>query len=130
MNFALRFLAVVAVLLGGAGLAVAAERVALVIGNGSYEGVSTLANPVNDAQDIAAKLKELGFSVVEGYDLGKRAMEEKIGEFSDRLEGSDAAVLYYAGHGIAVQKRNFIVPISMRPPNSSSNRSRLTTLPS
>ena len=117
-------------LFGGAGLAVAAERVALVIGNGSYEGVSTLANPVNDAQDIAAKLKELGFSVVEGYDLGKRAMEEKVGEFSDRLEGSDAAVLYYAGHGIAVQKRNFIVPISMRPPNSSSNRSRLTTSPS
>ncbi len=75
-------------------------------------GRGPLANPVNDATDIAAKLRELGFDVVEGQNLGKREMEQKIGEFSDRLEGAEAAVLlYYAGHGIAVAGRNFVVPV-------------------
>ena len=61
-------------------------------------------------EDIAARLRDLGFTVVEGYDLGKRDMEQKIGEFSDRLDGAEAGVFYYAGHGISVGGRNFIVP--------------------
>ena len=111
MWMALRLLALGVAFLFGMQAALAGARVALVIGNGSYEGTTKLANPVNDASDIAAKLKQLGFTVVEGYDLGKRQMEEKIGEFSDRLEGADAGVLYYAGHGIAVAGRNYIVPV-------------------
>jgi hypothetical protein len=110
MRLTIRLLSILAVLLWSAGAGYSAGRVALVIGNGSYEGATKLANPVNDAEDVAAKLKELGFLVVEGYDLGKREMEQKIGEFSDRLEGADAGVFYYAGHGIAVSGRNFIVP--------------------
>ncbi len=110
MGPALRLLIVAALLLLGSGEVLAA-RVALVIGNGQYEGVAPLTNPVNDAGDIAAELRRLGFEVIEGYDLGKRAMEEKIGDFSDRLAGAEAGVLYYAGHGIAVSGRNFIVPV-------------------
>lgn len=111
MWMAARFLAVCILLVMQAGASSAAPRVALVIGNGNYEGAAPLDNPVNDATDIAAKLRELGFEVVEGQDLGKREMEQKIGEFSDRLEGAEAAVLYYAGHGIAVAGRNFVVPV-------------------
>ncbi len=111
MWMAIRTLALFLLLLMPAGTPAAAPRVALVIGNGSYEGAAPLANPVNDATDIAAKLRELGFDVVEGQNLGKREMEQKIGEFSDRLEGAEAAVLYYAGHGIAVAGRNFVVPV-------------------
>ena len=59
------------------------RRVALVIGNGTYDEAGALANPVNDALDIAAKLRTIGFQVIEGHDLGKRALERKIGEFSD-----------------------------------------------
>ncbi|MGE3831761.1 MAG: caspase family protein, partial [Parvibaculaceae bacterium] len=56
------------------------QRVALVIGNGTYQNAGTLANPVNDALDMAAKLSALGFKVIEGHDLGKRDLETKIGE--------------------------------------------------
>lgn len=106
-----RLLLAVAALLFGAQAVLAASRVALVIGNGDYADSTKLANPVNDASDIAAKLRDLGFIVVEGQNLGKRDMEQKIGDFSDRLEGSEAAVFYYAGHGISAGGRNFIVPV-------------------
>ena len=91
-----------------------AGRVALVIGNGDYAVAGTLANPVNDAEDVAAKLRSIGFTVVDGYNLGKRELEQKIGEFADALEGADAGLFYYAGHGIAVDGRNFIVPTDAR----------------
>ncbi|WP_442578772.1 caspase family protein [Mesorhizobium sp. ASY16-5R] len=87
------------------------RRVALVIGNGTYENAGTLANPVNDAADIAAKLREVGFEVVEGHDLGKRDLERKIGDFSDALQGADTGLFFYAGHGLQVDGRNFIVPV-------------------
>jgi hypothetical protein len=85
-------------------------RVALVIGNGDYAAAGTLANPVNDAEDIAAKLRAMGFTVVDGYNLDKRDLEQKIGEFADALDGADAGLFYYAGHGIAVDGHNYIVP--------------------
>ncbi len=110
MRLLARILAMVIVAFGTAAGAAAAGRVALVIGNAQYQGVTQLANPVNDAEDIAAKPRGLGFTVVDGYDLGKREMERKIGEFSDQLEGAEAGILYYAGHGISVAGRNFIVP--------------------
>ncbi|MER8382404.1 caspase domain-containing protein [Mesorhizobium sp. M0815] len=91
-----------------------ARRVALVVGNGSYAKAGTLANPVNDALDIADKLRAIGFEVIEGNDLGKRELERKIGEFSDALQGAGAGLFYYAGHGLQVDGRNFIVPVDAR----------------
>jgi uncharacterized caspase-like protein len=102
------FLALTLVVLAGS--EAMAKRVALVIGNADYQGTTKLANPVNDAQDLAAKFRQLGFDVVEGYDLKKRDMEEKIGEFADQLAGAETGLFYYAGHGIAVGGRNFAVP--------------------
>jgi len=90
------------------------RRVALVIGNGTYEDAGALANPVNDALDIAAKLRNIGFEVFEGHDLGKRELERKIGEFSDALDGAGTALFFYAGHGLQVDGRNFIVPVDAR----------------
>lgn len=75
-----------------------ARRVALVVGNGTYAEAGTLANPVNDALDIADKLRSI--EVIEGNDLGKRALERSIGEFSDALEGAGVGLFYYAGHGL------------------------------
>lgn len=91
-----------------------ARRVALVIGNGSYAEAGTLANPVNDALDIADKLRSIGFEVIEGNDLGKRELERSIGEFSDALEGAGVGLFYYAGHGLQVDGRNYIVPVDAR----------------
>jgi uncharacterized caspase-like protein len=90
------------------------RRVALVIGNGTYDQAGTLANPVNDALDIADKLRAIGFDVIEGNDLGKRELERKIGEFSDALDGAGVGLFYYAGHGLQVEGRNFIVPVDAK----------------
>ena len=105
---------VVAAILFLAMPAAQAARLALVIGNGRYQHASPLANPVNDARDVAAKLRLMGYDVVEGYDLGKRAMEEKIGRFASRLDGAEAGVLYFAGHGIAVNGQSFLLPVDAR----------------
>jgi uncharacterized caspase-like protein len=90
------------------------RRVALVIGNGTYSEAGTLANPVNDALDIADKLRSIGFEVIEGNDLGKRELERSIGEFSDALAGAGVGLFYYAGHGLQVDGRNYIVPVDAR----------------
>src|SRR6202008_3628310 len=84
------------------------------IGNGTYEEAGTLANPVNDAADMAAELRRLGFEVVEGENLGKRDLERKVGTFSDALAGADVGLFFYAGHGLQVDGRNLIVPVDAR----------------
>jgi uncharacterized caspase-like protein len=60
------------------------QRVALVIGNAAYENVPPLANPSNDATDMANKLRGLGFDVIEGIDLAKRDMEKRIQAFAEQ----------------------------------------------
>ena len=102
----------VLVLLFAANTAMAGKRVALVIGNAKYTYAGTLADPVNDASDMAAALKGVGFTVVEGYDLDKPALERKIREFASvLLSGADTGVFFYAGHGLQVAGANYIVPV-------------------
>jgi uncharacterized caspase-like protein len=100
-----------AALLASIAPAAADKRVALVIGNSAYENVPRLTNPSNDASDVAAKLKALGFEVVEGIDLGKRDMEKRIRAFAEALNGADVGLFYYAGHGLQVDQRNFLAPV-------------------
>ena len=91
--------------------ALAEKPVALVIGNSKYVHAGTLANPVNDASDMAAVLKALRFTVIEGYDLEKAGIEKKIREFAAALPGAEAGVFFYAGHGLQVSGVNYIVPV-------------------
>ena len=97
----------------------AQERVALVIGNGGYHKeprIAPLDNPVNDASDIAAALRRMGFSVITGIDLDKRDMELRIREFSDKLkqDTTKVALFYYAGHGVQVADKNYLLPVDAR----------------
>ena len=94
-----------------AGPAQAEKRLALVVGNAAYVHAAPLANPVNDAQDIAATLKEAGFEVIVGLDLDKRGFDLKVRDFARALGQADVAVLFYAGHGLQVGGRNFLVPV-------------------
>ncbi len=87
------------------------KRVALVIGNSSYQ-YSPLANPVNDAQDMAAILKLLGFDVEVRLDLDRKTMREAIRDFGERLKKTDIGLFYYAGHGVQIKGRNYLIPIS------------------
>jgi uncharacterized caspase-like protein len=92
----------------------ATARVALVIGNGAYQHTAPLSNPANDAGDMAATLRELGFTVIEGIDLTKRALELKTREFAGHLAGAETAVLFYAGHGLSVGGVNYLIPVDAR----------------
>jgi tetratricopeptide (TPR) repeat protein len=92
----------------------AGRRVALVIGNAKYRYATQLANPSNDAADIAQALRKLGFDVVEGRDLDKHAMEDRIREFGRKVERADLALLFYAGHGMQVGGKNYLVPIDAK----------------
>jgi uncharacterized caspase-like protein len=93
------------------GPAAAENRVALVIGNSAYEHAVPLLNPVNDAKEMAAALKEVGVEVILGLNVDKRGLDGKVREFSRALLSADAGILFYAGHGLQVGQRNFLVPI-------------------
>ncbi len=88
--------------------------VALVIGNAKYAHAGELANPKNDADDVATAFEAIGYRVIKGIDLDKREMERTIGEFARALQNADAGVLFYAGHGIQVEGRNYLVPVDAR----------------
>jgi hypothetical protein len=92
----------------------AEKRAALVIGNSQYVNAPPLANPKNDATDVAAALNSLGFDVILGLDLDKRGFEERAREFATLLESAEAGLLFYAGHGLQVAGQNFLVPIDAR----------------
>jgi caspase domain-containing protein/putative peptidoglycan binding protein len=86
------------------------KRVALVIGNGAYQSAIRLDNAVFDAKAVAESFRKLGFQVVDGYDLDINQMRSKVSEFSGALTDSKSAVIYYAGHGIAVDDENYLIP--------------------
>lgn len=90
------------------------KRVALVVGNAAYVNASPLPNPVNDATEIAKALTEAGFQVIVGLDLDKPAFDGKVREFASALDGADVAVFFYAGHGLQVAGRNYLVPVDAK----------------
>jgi tetratricopeptide (TPR) repeat protein len=93
----------------------ASRRVALVIGNSDYEAAPTLPNPVRDAGAVADSLRKVGFSeVIVADDLTKSAMERALIDFSDKAQGADWAVIYYAGHGMEFDGRNYLIPVDAR----------------
>ena len=92
----------------------AAPRVALVIGNASYEHAPALANPLNDAADMGAALERLGFAVTRLENGSDAEMRRGLNEFRRAASASEVAVVFYAGHGIEVDGRNFLVPVDAR----------------
>ena len=94
--------------------ALAAQRVALVIGNATYAHAPLLANPLNDATDIGAALDRLGFSVTTIENADYAALRRGLLEFQQVASVSEMAVVFYAGHGIEVDQRNFLVPVDAR----------------
>lgn len=110
-NARLHFIGLLAVLLIGLPSgSIAGEKVALIIGNSAYEN-SPLDNPVNDAADMGGKLRSLGFKVEVYTDLDRKSMRQAIREFGEKLKKSQVGLFYYAGHGIQVKGRNYLIPI-------------------
>src|SRR5712672_765810 len=87
------------------------RRIAFVVGNGAYKNVAALPNPPIDAKAMAAALRNVGFDVVEGSNLTRDKMTEKLLDFGKKAEGADVALFFYAGHGIAVNGSNYLLPV-------------------
>ncbi len=87
------------------------KRVALVIGNGDYKK-GKLKNPPNDARAMTAALREVGFDTTEVIDADKVRVQRAIRDFGKRLkETAGVGLFYYAGHGVQVQGKNYLIPI-------------------
>src|SRR5450631_4238742 len=84
-------------MLASSNVAKAERRVAFVVGNGAYKNVAPLPNPPVDAKAMAGLLRNVGFEVVEGTDLTRDKMTEKLLEFGKKAQGADVAVFFYAG---------------------------------
>jgi uncharacterized caspase-like protein len=93
-----------------ASLAAAGSRVALVIGNANYK-VGALKNPVNDAKAVATSLRSLGFEVTHRENASLREMLEAFQQFSMHSKSADVRVVYYAGHGVQLKGRNYLLPV-------------------
>jgi hypothetical protein len=87
------------------------KRVALVIGNAKYQGAPSLRNPVNDAKAMSDSLSELGFEVIEATDATQKEMNRAITSFGSKLSPETVALFFYAGHGLQVKGRNYIIPV-------------------
>jgi formylglycine-generating enzyme required for sulfatase activity len=92
--------------------ATASTRTALVIGNSAYR-TSPLSNPTNDAMDMAATLKKLGFDVIVKTNADKRDMLNAIDLFNQKLRRSDTGLFFFAGHGMQIRGSNYLIPVDV-----------------
>jgi hypothetical protein len=93
----------------------AEKRIALVIGNSDYRSVAFLPNPRRDAKAVADTLREIGFDEVKlEMDLGRDAMVRALRVFREEADKADWAMIYFAGHGIEINRVNYLVPTDAR----------------
>jgi tetratricopeptide (TPR) repeat protein len=98
----------------GTASAAAGIRLALVIGNGAYVNATALTNPPNDAAVVAKALREIGFEVIEGTNLDRAGMERLVRDFLHKAPGARLTLLYYAGHGMQVDGKNYLIPVDAK----------------
>ena len=104
-------ISLISALLAVASPAEAAKRFAL--GNNAYENVPQLQKAVNDADAIAAELSKLGFDVVKAENVGRRAMSRALVELEGKIAPGDTALVYFAGHGFAIDGTNYLLPVDV-----------------
>ncbi len=89
----------------------AAQKVVFVVGNSQYQAAKLLSNPVNDAIDIEAKFKQLGYTTIILKNATRKEMLAGLQRFRKELQGSEVGVFYYAGHGVELDRYNYLVPV-------------------
>jgi uncharacterized caspase-like protein len=103
------------------GIKLHVERLALVIGNSAYQ-TAPLKNPLNDAEDMAATLRNLGFKVILKKNADQRTMEDTIRYFGKQLRNGGVGLFYFAGHGVQMEGRNYLMPVDARIESESDVR--------
>ncbi len=111
MRFLIAALSAAGLLISANTDALADKRVAFVVGNGAYKNVQPLPNPSIYAKSMASVLRNVCFEVVEGTNLTRDKMTERLLEFGKKAQGADVALFFYAGHGIAIGGTNYLLPI-------------------
>ena len=86
-------------------------KYALVVGNGDYDYLEPLKNPVNDATDMSDLLTKMGFEVDVFTDVGKEAFQAAVEQFNQKSRNYDVLMFYYAGHGLEIGGKNYFVPV-------------------
>jgi uncharacterized caspase-like protein len=104
------------------------KRVALIIGNSNYKNTPSLLNPQNDAADVAQALRAIGFQVALKIDAEKRQMDQAVAQFARDANDADAALFYYAGHGMQFQGRNYVMPVDAELQDEISLRYEMTAI--
>ena len=102
------------VVLAAPAVVLADVRVALVVGNSTYAHIGRLPNPDNDARDMSAALRRLGFEVTTELDADRVELTEALRAFTRRSAGADVSLVFYAGHGIEMNGVNYLVPVDAR----------------
>lgn len=88
------------------------KRLALVIGNGAYQQVKSLGQqPIHDANDMANALQQAGFTVHVALNADKTTLETKVKTFTQQLKDFDVGLVFYAGHGVGVEDKNYVLPV-------------------
>ncbi|TXI75022.1 MAG: hypothetical protein E6Q43_04000 [Dokdonella sp.] len=95
-------------------------QVALVVGIGAYQNAPPLPNPPKDARAMAESLKKLGFQVEMAIDPDKSRLEQAVKRFGDQLQGAKVGLFFYAGHGLQVSGRNYLIPADAKIENERS----------
>lgn len=90
------------------------KRVALVIGNDTYQEVSKLEKAANDARAVGQQLKKVGFEVLSYTNLTRREMNQAIGQFVEKVSGGGVGVFFYAGHGVQAGGSNYLLPVDIK----------------
>ena len=106
----------------------AGDRVALIIGNGTYQKVPALTNPPRDAADIAGALERLNFKVARLDNASAAEMRKSLVEFGRRADGADVALVFYAGHGMEVGGENWLIPVDAELQNDTDIESEAVSL--
>ncbi len=99
------------------------QRLALLIGNSTYEHLDKLKNPKNDVDKLAARLKDLGFQTDLKYDLNHDDFVTAVSDLQNKIEPGAIVLFYYSGHGVQVGGTNYLIPITMP---SGANAATLT----
>ena len=107
---------------------IGAGRVALVVGNSEYAHIGRLPNPGNDAADMAAALRRLGFEVTTALDVDRGELNDAMRAFTRRSVGADVALVFYAGHGMEMDGVNYLLPVDARLERDTDVRYETVTL--
>ena len=87
------------------------RRFALVIGNSNYNSVPVLLNSTNDAREVAKALQASGFEVSKYENIDYRQMQDAVRSFGEKLGKNDVGLFYFAGHGVQVKGKNYLIPV-------------------